>query len=155
VNFSGISYLSLSETPEQWPMMGRNDLYFAGTSYENRQGIGKQLALRPAVAVPTREVHALRPDDAKWLAVPVTHLYDNGGTLADSALLRDHIGETEVILHPASAEKLGLAVGATIDILGCPASVRLDDGVPASVVLVPRSMGLPVPAPAVVKLKKA
>jgi NADH-quinone oxidoreductase subunit G len=154
-NFSAISYLSLSEAPEQWPMMGRNDLYFAGTSYENRQGIGKQLALRSAAAIPTREVHALRPDDAKWLAVPVTRLYDNGGTLAASVLLMDHIGETEVILHPASAEKLGLAAGATVDIMGCKAFVRLDDGVPVSVVLVPRSMGIPLHAPAVVDLKKA
>ena len=42
--FSGISYASLSEVTEQWPIIGRGDLYYGGTSYENKLGLGVTLA---------------------------------------------------------------------------------------------------------------
>ena len=42
--FSGISYGKLAETTEQWPLIGRSDLYYGGTSYQNSQGLGVHLA---------------------------------------------------------------------------------------------------------------
>ncbi len=41
--FTGISYGKLSETTEQWPIIGRSDLYYGGTSYQNTQGLGVHL----------------------------------------------------------------------------------------------------------------
>jgi anaerobic selenocysteine-containing dehydrogenase len=70
-------------------------------------------------------------------------------------LLRSHIGSTAVFLHPDSAAKLGVAAGEQIKINGFQAEVRLDETVPASVALLPRSMGFPINAPAVAGLKKA
>ena len=43
--FSGISYGKLAEVPTQWPIIGRNDLYYGGTSYQNSQGLGVHLGL--------------------------------------------------------------------------------------------------------------
>jgi NADH-quinone oxidoreductase subunit G len=43
--FTGISYGKLSEVTEQWPIIGRSDLYYGGTSYQNTQGLGVTIAL--------------------------------------------------------------------------------------------------------------
>ena len=43
--FTGISYAKLSEVHEQWPIIGRADLYYGGTSYQNTQGWGVHLGL--------------------------------------------------------------------------------------------------------------
>ncbi len=41
--FAGISYGKLAEVAPQWPIVGRGDLYYGGTTYENRQGLGVHL----------------------------------------------------------------------------------------------------------------
>ena len=41
--FAGLTYPRLSETTEQWPIIGRADLFYGGTSYDNHQGLGVQL----------------------------------------------------------------------------------------------------------------
>ncbi len=42
--FAGISYGKLAEVTEQWPIIGRSDLYYGGTSYQNSQGLGVHLS---------------------------------------------------------------------------------------------------------------
>ena len=155
--FAGISYRRLAETNEQWPIVGRGDLYYGGTTYENRQGLGVTLALSasPAGGKTGTLSKSLRPDEDQWLAVPVTRLYDRGITVTTSELLRAHIGEAAVLLHPEMAKKLGVAAGEQVKVNGFQAEVRLDATVPASVALLPRSMGFPINAPAVAELKKA
>ena len=155
--FSGVSYLKLAEVTEQIPIVGRADLYYGGTTYENKQGLGVQLALNPGSSSDASEVKSegLRPDEDQWLAVPVTRLYDRGITVVTSELLRQHIGEISVLLNPESAKSLGVQPGDLLQVNGVEAMVTLDETVPASVVLVPRSMGLPVGMPVVAELKKA
>ncbi len=97
----------------------------------------------------------LRPDEDQWLAVPVTRLYDCGITVTTSELLRAHIGEATVLLHPEYGEEAGRRSGEQVKVNGFQAEVRLDATVPASVALLPRSMGFPINAPAVAELKKA
>jgi NADH-quinone oxidoreductase subunit G len=155
--FAGFSYRKLAETDEQWPIVGRRDLYYGGTTYENKQGLGVTLTLSPS---PTGRGarglgKPLRPDEDQWLAVPVTRLYDRGITVTTSEMLRTHIGEAIVLLHPETAKKLGVIAGGQVKINGFQAEVRLDATVPASVALLPRSMGFPIDAPAVAELKKA
>jgi NADH-quinone oxidoreductase subunit G len=153
--FAGFSYRKLAETKEQWPIVGRRDLYYGGTTYENRQGLGVQLALNAPAPIPSISVEFLRPDEDQWLAVPVTRLYDRGLTVTTSELLRTHIGKAAVLLHPETAKRLGVAAGEQVMIIGFRAEVRLDATVPASVALLPRSMGFPIHAPVVAELKKA
>ena len=153
--FAGFTYRKLAEVTEQWPIVGRNDLYYGGTTYENKQGLGVQLALNAPAPIPSISVEFLRPDEDQWLAVPVTRLYDRGITVTTSELLRAHIGEAAVLLHPDTAKKLGVAAGEQVKVNGFRAEVRLDATVPASVALLPRSIGFPINAPAVAELKKA
>ncbi len=41
--FARLDYARLSDVHEQWPMVGRGDMYYGGTTYENTQGLGVQL----------------------------------------------------------------------------------------------------------------
>ncbi len=43
--FTGLSFQNLATVSDQWPVVGRGDLYYGGTSYENKQGLGVQLPL--------------------------------------------------------------------------------------------------------------
>jgi NADH-quinone oxidoreductase subunit G len=153
--FSRVTYLSLAEVTEQWPIVGRGDLYYGGTTYTNLQGLGVQLALASdgGSFMPDTS-QALRPDEDRWLAVPVTYLYDRGVTVITSPLLQTHIMGSVVILNPEMAKTLKVGSGDQVDLNGTRLHVRLDASVPASVVLVPRSMGVPIHMPVVAKLKK-
>jgi NADH-quinone oxidoreductase subunit G len=163
-------YRKLAATAAQWPIVGRGDLYYGGTAYNNTQGLGVQLATAAEngarLEVAKVENHHV-PNGADMLAVPVTRLYDRGETVAPSVLLAARIGDPVVILHPEDAVRLGLRSGQGVSASGFgPALVNLngaeliadivvDETVPAGVVLVPRSFGLPITGPAPVKLSKA
>jgi NADH-quinone oxidoreductase subunit G len=155
--FSGVSFLKLAEVTAQWPIVGRGDLYYGGTTYENTQGLGVHLALSslPSSTGAGGEGKTLRPDEDQWLAVPVTRLYDRGITVSTSALLQPHIGQACFILNPQAAQSLGVQSGDLMKVNGLEAPVVLDETVPASVILVPRSMGTPIPQPVVVKINVA
>jgi NADH-quinone oxidoreductase subunit G len=153
--FAGISYRMLSEGTAQWPIAGRGDLYYGGTTYENKQGLGVQLALNAPGTIPASSAKFLHPDEDQPLAVPVTRLYDRGITVTSSELLHAHVGEASAFIHPATAMKFNLAAGGQVKINGFLARVQLDETVPASVVLLPRSMGFPINAPVPAGLKKA
>ena len=156
--FAGLSYQKLSEAVEQWPVVGRGDLYYGGTTYQNDQGLGAQLGLAPAGPLPAVKTKAaLRPKENQWLAVPVTRLFDRGVTVATSALLEGRIGKPRVWVHPEAADKLGLGETVEVKLNGTARKVAVvrDASVPASVVLVPRSMGFAIDAPAAAGLKKA
>ncbi len=43
-SFEGLNYAKLAEVKEQWPIVGRSDLYYGGTTYENKQGMGVHLS---------------------------------------------------------------------------------------------------------------
>ncbi len=161
--FAGLYYGRLAEIHPQWPIVGRGDMYYGGTMYENTQGLGVHLsnAAERGEKVNIRRVPApsvQRPKTAtRLLAVPVTRLFDQGRTVTTGSLLRSRIGEAFVSLNPRSAEKLGLKEGESIS-LGLDganeaATVRIDNGVAAGVALVPRSMGLPIQEPTPVRIK--
>ena len=36
--YAGLSYQRLAEVTEQWPIVGRKDMYYGGTGYANCKG---------------------------------------------------------------------------------------------------------------------
>lgn len=156
--FSGLSYEALAQAAEQWPLIGRSDLYYGGTSYENKLGLGRILPLAPQTAAPAPAAETLRPREGELLALPVTKLYDLGATVAPAKLLSSHIERNAALtLHPETAARLGLAEGAqaafTLPAGEFSLRVALDASISTGVVLLPRSMGLALSAPAPVKLR--
>lgn len=160
--FGQLSYARLADVHEQWPVVGRADLYYGGTSYENTQGLGVQL-LNAAqrgqkVSLPRiQKATSLRPNEKRLLGVPVTRLFDRARTVASSALLEGRIGEAFVAVHPSAAESFGWTAGerVTVSLDGTREEVvvKLDGSIAAGVVLVPRSMGLPIVEPTPIRIK--
>jgi predicted molibdopterin-dependent oxidoreductase YjgC len=162
-SFAGLNYAQLAELRPQWPIVGRSDLYYGGTTYENKHGMGAHLtaAALPGEAGSISHVQreaALRPNEDELLAVPVTKLYDRGTTVMMSAnLLRDWIGGPTITLHPDAAQNLGVQEGqlVTVGFNGTSgnAVVKLDDTISVGVALIPRGMGLAIHEPVAVKVK--
>lgn len=158
--FGGISYAKLAEVTAQWPIIGRSDLFYGGTGYENKQGLGVVLESKISRLSPqNREIleSGLRPKEDELFAVPITKLYDNGTTVAPAKLLEAHINRFNgVFVNPAAAEKYGLVIGgqAEVSLNGFQAAVRVlgDESISTGVVLIPRSFGIPIKEPMPVKL---
>jgi NADH-quinone oxidoreductase subunit G len=157
--YAGITYRKLAEVREQWPIVGRDDLYYGGTSYKNEQGLGVQLPAFEADAAPWRiEAPKQRSGDA-LIAVPVTRLYDRGTTLTPSDVLAAHLPQPFIALNPADAEAQKAADGMRVNLgvngVSVPVTVRVDENVPARFALVPRSLGIPLAEPAEITIQVA
>jgi NADH-quinone oxidoreductase subunit G len=160
--FEELSYARLAEVKLQWPPVGRSDLYYGGTTYENKQGLGVQLV--PAaqrgetVSIPkVRKDPVLRPKEKELLAVPVNRLYDRGLTVRAAELLDLRVGQAAVSLHPEAAKRLGVAAGQAVTIrfdgVSGEAVVKIDETISTGVALVPRSMGIAIREPVTAKVK--
>ena len=160
-DYAGISYQKLAEVTEQWPIIGRQDLYYGGTGYENGQGLGVQLipAAQRGETVPISwpQLSNVSVPENSLLAVPVTRLYDHGKTVMPSKLLHQRIPQTYVAMHPSEAARLKLDQSdmAEMSLNGSSTFVllRLDEKLPTGVVLVPRSMGVPISGPIAAALR--
>jgi NADH-quinone oxidoreductase subunit G len=162
-SFEGLNYARISETKPQWPIVGRGDMYYGGTTYENTMGTGAHLTSNSSGAETgagqpqaPREA-AARPSEKELLAVPVTRLYDRGTTVMMSAnLLRERIGGPLIRLHPETSKNLGLEDGQLVNIsfdgVSGDVAVKLDETVPAGVALVPREMGIAIREPALAEV---
>jgi NADH-quinone oxidoreductase subunit G len=160
--YAGISYQALAEVPEQWPLVGGDDLYFGGTAYANRQGVGVKLAsgveLGTSAEVSWPQPPA-PPAGPGLLLIPVHRLYDRGTTLLPSTLLEPHRAGQHIELNPEDALALGVSAGNRLEIewdgrvASCAAAVSPQ--VPPGAVLVPRSSGLNLLAPTRARLRLA
>jgi len=160
-------YRRLAEVEQQLPIMGRSDLYYGGTTYENSQGLGVQLTpaaqkgVQPALSWP--QIPQFPAAEGSLVAVPVTVLYDRGQMVWTSKLLQHHIPSPYVVLNPQDAVRLKLrtaedSFGPVVVQLQDGeylAEVSLDENVPSGLVLVPRSFGLPAFEPVLVQLNLA
>ncbi len=161
-SFEGLNYDKLKEVREQFPIVGRGDVYYGGTTYENIQGLGAHLSAaagrgeKVSISRVQREA-APRPKENELLAVPVTKLYDRGTTVMPAELLHERIGEASIALHPDAAQNLGVEAGQTVNVsfngYSGEVVVKLDDTISVGIALVPRSMGIAIREPVSVKVK--
>ena len=159
--YAGVTYTNLAQTQEQWPVVGRHDLYYGGTTYDNKQGLGMQLASAAergeSVPVSWPQLSQLEIPENALLAMPVTMLYDRGQTVMPSRLLHPRIPQPYILLNPASAGSLGIGNGAALQVrlngTSTLATARLDGSVPDGVVLIPRSLGIPIISPTPIEIR--
>ncbi|HNB50969.1 MAG TPA: molybdopterin-dependent oxidoreductase, partial [Anaerolineales bacterium] len=156
-DYAGLTFTHLAQVEEQWPIVGRGDMYYGGTTYDNSQGLGVQLAAHegaPPIEVTSAPAHAGKG----LVAVPVTRLYDRGTIIARSKTLAPRLSASEVVFHPNDAQKLMLSKGMKIRISsngsGTEAVVDCDGTMPEGFVLVPRSLGMAVTQPVAVEVEK-
>ena len=152
-DYEGLSYDALAVVERQWPEVGGDDLYFGGTAYSNKQGLGVQLAPSGASRPPAWKPppRASAPQDL--LIVPVTKLYSRG--VQSSDLLRGRIAPRQLTLHPHEIERLGLSDSKEAEISWNGRVERLrfapSVDVPPGTAWVPRSLPLLEPTPARVR----
>ncbi len=156
--FVGINYRQLAQVTEQWPIVGRGDLYYGGTLYANAQGLGVQLSLplqAPSLTWPS--LPEVQKIDGALLAVPITLLYDHGQMIHRSRLLEQRIPRANIVINPVDAQRMSLTEGSMVkfSLNGSPveAELQVNEKAPAGVALVPRSLGLPITSPALIELK--
>ncbi len=161
--YSVISYTALAKVSEQWPKMGREDLYYAGTSYENNEGLGIQLQ---TVADRGEELSLglLIKGEAKSQAetglriYPVTALYDRGQMLQSTHLLDHRLTPQVICFSQALADKYQVADGDDLQLntadWEASTKVVVDANLADDVALCVRSNGLPIHEPQVVQIQR-
>lgn len=156
--YQGLTYHKISEVVEQWPVIGREDLYYGGTSYDNHQGMGAQLPpftlVSKSIELPeVVEAAPMQVPEGMLLVVPVTSLYDSSSILSYSTLLHQRMAKPVLKLHPELAEKHGLVDGdvscITVNKFEADVEIVLDDALPLHAAILPRGIGIPIFGPVV------
>jgi len=153
--YAGITYQELAKVEEQWPDVGGDDLYYGGTAFQNTRGLGIQwatLADDPDAALSVSWIEpaeAPQPAGGELLVVPTTVLYNRETAFAQSVVVHQRVPLPYVALHPADAERLGVATGDAVllSVNGheVQASARVDDegaegSAPPGVALLPMKL---------------
>jgi|AMZC01.1.fsa_nt_AMZC01007038.1_7 NADH-quinone oxidoreductase subunit G len=153
LRYADMSYPRLAQVEPQFPLVGGEDLYYGGTAYSNRGGLGLQWATnaeKGQYKLTLRPVDASRPRRDGLMAVPIHLLYNREPLFVHSTLMHRRVPEPYVQLNAEDAQKLGVADGEQIvlkaDGVELFARARIDEKAPAGVVLVPRRLtSSPVP----------
>jgi NADH-quinone oxidoreductase subunit G len=109
--YAGMDYRTLARVEEQWPIIGRSDLYYGGTAYDNSQGLGQQWASAAETAAPEAYDVSFGEADAPQPALLLAPSLYTPGTLIDETRLLDRrIVEPTVHLNPADAGQDAMAI---------------------------------------------
>jgi NADH-quinone oxidoreductase subunit G len=141
--YTGMDYARLMQTQKQWPPVGAADLYFGGTAYDNRGGLGAQYPAEgekmTRLAVKWAEPPA--PPSGDMIAVPVRRLYHRGTLISQSHVLDPRTLAPYIELSRADADRLGIADGDVVKVTLASGEremiARVDGQAPKGAALVP------------------
>jgi NADH-quinone oxidoreductase subunit G len=140
--YSTMDYRALARVEEQWPPIGREDMYYGGTAYDNRSGLGLQW---PAAAESGPVERFSVPDnlgrEVGWPAVVWTAaLYNPGSLISHTDLLAGRMARPTVYLSSADAGLMAVEDGETValNVDGSLIEVQaqVSDGTPDGLALV-------------------
>lgn len=139
--YKELTYAALAEVVEQFPLVGGDDLYYGGTSYENKAGLGRQWSVT-AEGKSKLKPFAVPAAPARREGVAVVNIsapYTIGTLLGRSPILAQRLASPTVILNPADAGKWGFVDGDALSVrvngTDRDATVHADEDAPAGVVL--------------------
>lgn len=146
--FAGITYRELSKVTRQFPDVGGNDLYYGGTAYQNKGGLGVQIpsaADNGAVAAGTVNLPELpKVGLGEMLVIPTTRLYNRERTFRPSTLVHPRVLMPYVEINAADAQTLGIVNGDVVQVAFGNGAVRVkahvNGGAPQGAVVLPRHM---------------
>jgi NADH-quinone oxidoreductase subunit G len=96
VYYAGLSYEVLGKSEEQWPPMGRGDLYYGGTVYDNSGGVGVRYAADAEAGNAAKyEAGAIDPNIGA-LDRSVRMLYQDGELIRRSKVVGSHVVKPQV-----------------------------------------------------------
>lgn len=127
--FSGIRYKDLAWVTKQYPDIGGTDLYYGGTAYENRGGLGVQL---PTTAdngpIQTLNVTADATPTVKkgeFLIIPSTRLYNRQNNFKPSLIVQPRVLLPHVLLNEEDAQQQKISTGDVVEIKAGNTTVRV------------------------------
>jgi NADH-quinone oxidoreductase subunit G len=147
--YAGITYQRLAEVHEQVPDVGGEDLYYGGTAFTNRTGLGVQWPSAaeqgaPVAAATVQPTGVLTAGEGRRVVVPITVLYDAEPIMQKTALLAARVPGPRAGLNPADAAALGVQPGDTLGITvgehTITAAAYPDKSIPAGVITLPRRL---------------
>jgi NADH-quinone oxidoreductase subunit G len=147
--FEGCRYQELAWTEPQFPAIG-DDVYYGGTAYKNKGGLGVQIAAaadsgQKIKAGKVNLPDAVKAGRGKMLVVPTTRLYNRERAFRPSVLIHPRVANPHAGLNSDDATRLKVTNGdyVEIEVDGGPVvqvQVRVDDGVPVGILTLPRHL---------------
>jgi NADH-quinone oxidoreductase subunit G len=141
-HYEGLDYRGLAWTEDQWPEVGGDDVYYGGTSYDNRSGLGVQWpSAAESTTVPAFESKNLAGKVQNGLVlVPVISLYDRGTLIDKTELLRDRSAVPVLHLNSGDAREHTISDGdhvyVNVNGLKLEARAEVGDHYPSGVALI-------------------
>ncbi len=147
--FEGITYRALAKVERQFPDVGGNDLYYGGTAYQNKGGLGVQL---PTSADKGESVSAgkvelptlVKAGKGQVYVVPATVLYNRQSAFLPSLMMHPRVLAPYVEVNAKDAEKMGIAQGDVVEITADGVAVRVkahvNGGAPQGSIVLPRHL---------------
>lgn len=117
--YKKMDYRTLSEVEKQYPDVGGEDLYYGGTSYENKNGLGQQWAVTAeAKDVGMFELPEIKPTTAKpkLPIIRASALYTPGTMINQTEILKPRLAQPILHLHEADARRLNVASGSRLTV---------------------------------------
>lgn len=159
--YKDLDYGKLAEIQDQWPIVGHADVYYGGTTYDNKQGLGVQLTSSAERGQsPALSFEAPKESQATGgalIAYPVSMLYDRGNTVVPTKLLSARLRSPEVVLNPEDADRLKLEMGKpgklTLDGAKYKVTVWIDNSLSKGTALIPRSLGITISGPTPIQVE--
>lgn len=147
--FEGATFRDLAQVERQFPDVGGQDLYYGGTAYQNKGGLGVQIPTAADAGDKPKKSKLKLPDSpkagkGKFLVVPVTRLYNREKTFESSTLMHARIPAPYAELHSDDAKKLGVVPGDYVEVTFEGGSVRvqvvINDEQAKGMVVLPRHL---------------
>jgi NADH-quinone oxidoreductase subunit G len=149
--FENCRYKTLARTETQYPLVGREDVYYGGTAYDNKGGLGLVIesAADRGESVSRGDVtlpDAVTAGDGEMVIVPTRELYNRERVFRPSirALMEPRTPAAYVAVSAADADKLGIGNGESVTVTFGEAEVtvtaRVDDATPEGTLLLPRHL---------------
>jgi NADH-quinone oxidoreductase subunit G len=154
--YKDMDYRSLARVEEQWPIIGRDDLYYGGTSYDNKSGLGQQwAAAAEAGAVDSFTVADTQTTAAGSIQlVRAAALYTPGILINHAPVLADRLAQPTLYVNEADAGSLAVDEGDVITVNGITAvTVHVNGRAPQGVAVI---QGVPyLPGTSEIEIVKA
>ncbi len=126
--YKEMDYRTLAYVEEQWPIIGRDDMYYGGTSYSNTAGLGQQWAsVAESGSVEAYDVPATSQEAGAGAAnaargeltvLQIPALYAPDTLIDQTEMLADRLAEPALFVNPADAPALALADGDMVAVDG-------------------------------------
>ena len=96
-SYAGLGYEAISHSEPQWPPMGRGDLYYGGTVYDNTGGLGVRYAADSERGEPARCAVTKIEPNLGALNRPLPALMRDGELIGRSKVVASHIVQINTI----------------------------------------------------------